>query len=93
MIASWTEPFSPDATFVTVFGQEFENRDVNRNKHENPILAGVFQGSCIVTEIRRLRLVRPDVAVVALDVRLHVQSRRTGGATASDAALARHGEA
>lgn len=68
---AWVEPFADDAAFVTIFGQEFPDRETNRREHAE-ILQGVFKGSRIEAVIHRLHFVRPDVAVLALDVRLHV---------------------
>ena len=67
-----------DGTFTNVNGAFFAGRDEFNRRHAD-VFRGVFKNTLSVMTIRKLRLVRPDVAVVDVDVRLSGSNLRPPG--------------
>jgi uncharacterized protein (TIGR02246 family) len=63
--------FMPDADFVNIYGRHFRGRDSIAVRHAH-IFRTFFAGSVIAYTIAAARLLRPDVALVHLRMRLHV---------------------
>jgi len=59
--------YQSDATFTNVNGSFFIGRDEFNFRHEE-VFRGVFRGTTLALTARKLRFVRPDVAIVDLDV-------------------------
>ena len=54
--------YRADATFTNVFGDFYVGRQDFDSRHEE-VLAGIFKSTTLSMEIRKLRFLRPDVAV------------------------------
>jgi uncharacterized protein (TIGR02246 family) len=61
--------FRADGTFTNVNGAFFVGRDEFDHRHAE-VFRGVFKGSGLALTIRKLRFVRPDVAVADIEVAL-----------------------
>ena len=59
--------YRDDGTFTNVFGTFHFGRDEFARRHAE-VFAGFLKSTSIAMTIRKLRLVRPDVAVIDLDV-------------------------
>ena len=59
--------YRSDATFTNVNGGFYIGHDEFNLRHEE-VFRGVFKGTTLALMVRTLRLVRPDVAIVDLDV-------------------------
>jgi len=64
--ADFSRHFQIDGTFTNVNGTRFEGRAAFEQRHR-AIFAGPFKGSTVKMTIRRIRLIRPDVALVDVD--------------------------
>ncbi len=60
---------SNDITFTTLDGSVWEGGEVFEDKHRG-IFAGAFKGTTMTFEARRVKLIRPDVALVDVDTSL-----------------------
>lgn len=58
--------FQIDGTFTNVNGTRFEGRAAFEERHR-AIFSGPFKGSSVQMTIQRVRLIRPDVAIVDVD--------------------------
>ncbi len=58
-----------DITFTILDGSVWEGRDVFEDKHRG-IFAGAFKGTTMTFKARRVKLMRPDVALVDVDTAL-----------------------
>jgi uncharacterized protein (TIGR02246 family) len=70
--------FRNDGTFTNANGAFFAGRDAFNRRHDD-VFRGVFRNTQSVMTIRKLRLVRPDVAVVDVDVKLSGSNLRPPG--------------
>jgi uncharacterized protein (TIGR02246 family) len=61
--------FCPDATFTNTDGSVDLGRD-ELVRHAGDAFQGILAGTKLSLAVRKLRLVRPDVAVVDLDLRI-----------------------
>jgi uncharacterized protein (TIGR02246 family) len=61
--------YQADGTFTNVFGAFYVGRDEFDLRHDE-VLRGIFKGTTVAMEIRKLRFLRRDVAVVDLNIRL-----------------------
>jgi uncharacterized protein (TIGR02246 family) len=64
--AAFAQPFRPDGTFTNVNGTTYQGRVAFEERHR-AIFAGPLKGSSTTMHVRRLQLVRPDVALVDVD--------------------------
>ena len=55
--------FTPDCDYVTFDGTELHGIEANQTLHDN-FAKGVLRGSVLTGQVRRIRFVAPDVAVV-----------------------------
>jgi len=55
--------YQADATFTNVFGDFYAGREAFDRRHDD-VFRGIFKGTELALEIRKLRFIRPDVAVV-----------------------------
>jgi uncharacterized protein (TIGR02246 family) len=79
--------FQADGTFTNVFGGFYVGRKEFDRRHQD-ILRGIFEGSTVTMEVRKLRFLRPDVAVLDVATGLiGVQVPPQGVAVGSDGAL------
>jgi len=76
--AAYGARYLADATFTNVNGSFYAGRDEFDLRHQE-ILRGVFKGSTVAMAIRKLRFVRPDVAIVDVDVELSGSRLRPQG--------------
>jgi uncharacterized protein (TIGR02246 family) len=66
---AWAARYSPDGTFTNTNGTlDLGRDDVARTAEE--AFQGVLAGTKLSLAVRKLRLIRPDVAVVDLDARV-----------------------
>jgi uncharacterized protein (TIGR02246 family) len=59
--------YRDDGTFTNVFGTFHSGREQFARRHAE-VFAGFLKGTSIAMTMRKLRFVRPDVAIVDLDV-------------------------
>jgi uncharacterized protein (TIGR02246 family) len=59
-----------DITFTVLDGGLFEGRDVFESKHRG-ILTGAFKGTTLAFRARRVKLLRPDVAIVDVETSMN----------------------
>jgi uncharacterized protein (TIGR02246 family) len=62
--------FATDTTATNIFGDSYLGREALHARMAE-ILGGVFKGSTLRLDVRRMALPRPDVAIVDLDARVH----------------------
>jgi len=55
--------YKTDATFTNVFGDFYAGRDAFDRRHDE-VFCGIFKATELALEIRKLRFIRRDVAVV-----------------------------
>jgi uncharacterized protein (TIGR02246 family) len=70
--------YQANGTFTTVFGGFYVGREEFDRRHDE-VLRGIFKGTTVTMEIRKLRFLRPDVATVDLDVGLYGAAVRPPG--------------
>jgi len=58
--------FQEEGSFTDVFGTASRGR-VELEKRQSGLLAGIFKGSLLALKVRKIRFLRPDVAVVDID--------------------------
>jgi uncharacterized protein (TIGR02246 family) len=76
-----------DTTFTNVFGDFYMGRQDFDRRHKE-IFAGIFRGTTLSMQIRKLRFVRPDVAVADIVTTLAGAKLRPAGVGAGpDGAL------
>jgi uncharacterized protein (TIGR02246 family) len=63
---AYSAHFSSEGSFVNIVGLSYVGRAAFEERHTN-IFATIFKGSQLETEVRRIRLVAPTVAVVEVD--------------------------
>jgi uncharacterized protein (TIGR02246 family) len=79
--------YQADATFTNVFGDFYVGRMEFDRRHDE-VFRGIFKGSTVTMEIRKIRFLRPDVAVLDLNTRLSgVAAPPPGLPVGSDGAL------
>jgi uncharacterized protein (TIGR02246 family) len=61
--------YQADATFTNVFGDFYVGREAFDRRHAD-VFAGIFKGSTLAMKVKKLRFLRPDVAIVDLNTRL-----------------------
>lgn len=65
----WATNYTPDCDFVNILGMAFPSYDVMRARHHE-IMTGVFRGSRHEGQIRRLRFLGADAAVVDVNIQV-----------------------
>jgi uncharacterized protein (TIGR02246 family) len=79
--------YREDATFTNVNGTFHVGREEFNRRHEE-IFRGIFKGTTLALTTRALRFIRPDVAVVDIDVGLSgVRATPPGAQAGPDGAL------
>ncbi len=79
--------YQADGTFTNVNGGFYVGRDEFDLRHEE-VFRGVFKGTTLSMTIRKLRFLRPDVAIVDIDVGVFgCQARPPGILAGPDGAL------
>ena len=79
--------YRSDGTFTNVNGGVYVGRDEFNLRHEE-VFRGVFKGTTLALAVRKLRFLRPDVAVVDIDVGVFgCHARPPGVQVGSDGAL------
>jgi len=79
--------YQVDATFTNVFGDFYDGREKFDRRHDD-VFRGIFKGTKLALEIRKLRFVRPDVADVDIITTLAgAQIRPPGVDVEADGAL------
>ena len=79
--------YRSDATFTNVNGSFYIGRDEFNLRHEE-VFRGVFKNTTLALKVRALRLVRPDVAIVDLEVGIFgCHAQPPGIKTGADGAL------
>jgi uncharacterized protein (TIGR02246 family) len=79
--------YRSDATFTNVFGDFYAGRQDFDRRHEE-VFAGIFKGTTLSMEIRKLRFLRPDVAIADIVTTLvGAKLRPPGVEVGSDGAL------
>jgi uncharacterized protein (TIGR02246 family) len=63
---AWCKDFTDDAEFTNPFGMVFQGRPAIEKRHAE-IFSGMFREIREIVSIRRIRFLRPDVAIVATD--------------------------
>jgi uncharacterized protein (TIGR02246 family) len=63
---AWCKDFAEDAEFTNPFGMVFPGRDAIERRHAE-IFSGMFHEIRETVLVRRVRFLRPDVAIVATD--------------------------
>jgi uncharacterized protein (TIGR02246 family) len=58
--------FLPDGTFTNVNGEFYVGREEFDRRHAE-VFAGVFRGTTLTLTVKKLRFVRPDVAIADID--------------------------
>jgi uncharacterized protein (TIGR02246 family) len=76
--AAYGARYLPDATFTNVNGSFYVGREEFDLRHQE-ILRGVFRGTAVAMTMRKLRFVRPDVAIVDVDIELSGSRLRPQG--------------
>ena len=66
---AWASQFADDATFIHIFGGQLDGRAAIEGAHRT-IFDTIYKGSRLTIELRRIRFVRPDVAVVLAEMHL-----------------------
>ena len=69
--ATFAKPFAEDADYVVINGSHIKAREVIETQHQR-IFDTVFKDTTLSLNVKQIRFVRPDVAVV------HVTGRRDG---------------
>ena len=59
----WASLFAEDATFIHIYGGQLDGRAAVEGAHR-AIFDTIYKGSRMSAEIRNIRLLRPDVAVI-----------------------------
>jgi uncharacterized protein (TIGR02246 family) len=75
-----------DGTFTNVNGSFYVGREAFRRRHEEGF-RGIYQGTSLALTTRELRFIRPDVAVVDIDVGLSGLQGAPGVQKGPDGAL------
>jgi uncharacterized protein (TIGR02246 family) len=79
--------YQADATFTNVFGDFYVGSEEFDRRHAE-VFRGIFKGSRVAMDIRKLRFLRPDVAVVDVVTSLSgVEARPPGGQVGADGTL------
>jgi uncharacterized protein (TIGR02246 family) len=63
---AWCKDFADDAEFTNPFGMVFQGRAAIESRHAE-IFSGMFREIRETVSVRRVRFLRPDVAIVATD--------------------------
>jgi uncharacterized protein (TIGR02246 family) len=79
--AAYGARFQAGGTFTNVFGAFHVGREEFDRRHEE-VFRGIFRGSTVTMDIRKLRFLRPDVAVLDLDTGLFGAKLRPPGVEA-----------
>jgi uncharacterized protein (TIGR02246 family) len=66
---TYMEPFAEDVTFIQIFGGQLDGREAVEKSHRH-IFDTMYKNSRVVFEIRSIRFLRPDVAIVFTRSRL-----------------------
>jgi uncharacterized protein (TIGR02246 family) len=74
--AAFAAPFSEDCTFIHIYGGQLDGREAVANQHR-VIFGGIYKGSRNRFTVRKVRFLRPEVALVWLDSNL--QFEQDGG--------------
>ena len=61
--------FLPDGTFTNVNGEFYVGREEFDRRHAE-VFAGVFRGTTQTLTVKKLRFVRPDVAIADIDTKV-----------------------
>ena len=78
----FAEAFAEDADFIHILGGYYKGRAAIEAGHRM-IFGTIYKGSTVRFSVERIRLLRPDVAVVSL--RQYLQFREGGGASELEA--------
>jgi uncharacterized protein (TIGR02246 family) len=79
--------FLPEATFTNVNGEFYVGREEFDRRHAE-VFGGVFRGTALAMMVKKLRFVRPDVAIVDVDTEVSgTQLRPPGVAVDLDGTL------
>jgi uncharacterized protein (TIGR02246 family) len=79
--------YRSEATFTNVNGGFYVGRDEFNLRHAE-VFRGVFRGTTLALTVRKLRFLRPDVAIVDIDVGIFgCHARPPGVQVGSDGAL------
>jgi uncharacterized protein (TIGR02246 family) len=70
--------YQADATFTNVFGDFYAGRQDFDRRHEE-VFAGIFKGTTLSMQIRKLRFLRQDIAVADIVTTLAGAKRRPPG--------------
>jgi uncharacterized protein (TIGR02246 family) len=70
--AGFAAPFTEDCTFIHIYGGQIDGRMAVQDAHR-VIFAGMYKGSRNKLTVRKVRFLRPDVAIVLLDGHLQFQ--------------------
>jgi uncharacterized protein (TIGR02246 family) len=65
--AAYAARYLPDGTFTNVNGTWYSGRDEFRRRHEETF-QGYLKGTTIALQTRKVRFIRPEVAVADVDV-------------------------
>jgi len=65
--ALWASHYAPDAEFINILGMLFPDVKTMQARHHE-IFQGVFRGSRHHGSLRRVRFLRPDVAIADVDI-------------------------
>jgi uncharacterized protein (TIGR02246 family) len=84
---AYGERFLPDGTFTNVNGEFYAGREEFDRRH-GEVFAGVFCGTTLTLTMKKLRFVRPDVAIADVDTEVAgAQLRPQGVAVGADGVL------
>jgi uncharacterized protein (TIGR02246 family) len=70
--------YLPDATFTNINGEFYVGRDEFDRRHAE-VFRGAFKGTTLALAIRKLRFVRPDVAIVDVSTKVGGSALRPQG--------------